>query len=119
MSEINATETAIELASDVGINIEKVTGTGKDGRITKSDVQDFVQEMIGDSPEQVELDVEVHTIVRGISKTGRVIQNAYFPVDHVDAYVGSWMREGFDLREVFYLGDTEEGFRMMYVLVRQ
>ena len=117
MSEFEITSAAQDLADDVGIPLEKVDGTGKDGKITKSDVQDYIQTMIGDSPD-ISDETDVHTIVRGISKTGQVIQNAYFPSDHVDAYVSSWLREGYELREAHYLGDTDQGFRMMYVLVR-
>lgn len=40
--EINATEAAAEYAKENGVNLAEVKGTGADGRITKSDVQDYV-----------------------------------------------------------------------------
>jgi large subunit ribosomal protein L21 len=36
---IDATPTAVELAAEAGIDLATLTGTGKDGRILKSDVQ--------------------------------------------------------------------------------
>jgi pyruvate/2-oxoglutarate dehydrogenase complex dihydrolipoamide acyltransferase (E2) component len=37
--DISATGAAAELAAELGIDISTVTGTGKDGNITKADVQ--------------------------------------------------------------------------------
>jgi len=36
---LNATDAAIALAEDNGINIDDVEGTGKDGNVTKGDVE--------------------------------------------------------------------------------
>lgn len=36
---INATESAIELARELGINIAAIKGTGEDGRVLKKDVE--------------------------------------------------------------------------------
>lgn len=38
-SEVDATEGAEELAAELGIDLATVEGTGKDGRITKGDVE--------------------------------------------------------------------------------
>lgn len=42
MSEVNATDTAIKLAQEHGIDLSTVQGTGADGRILKTDVQAVV-----------------------------------------------------------------------------
>lgn len=42
VSEINATDDAKELAEEHGVNLADVEGSGKDGRITKGDVQKVV-----------------------------------------------------------------------------
>lgn len=36
---VNATATAIALSEALGVDLAKVTGTGKDGKITKADVE--------------------------------------------------------------------------------
>lgn len=38
---VNATDGAIEAAAELGVDIASVPGTGKDGRITKGDVEDY------------------------------------------------------------------------------
>jgi pyruvate/2-oxoglutarate dehydrogenase complex dihydrolipoamide acyltransferase (E2) component len=40
----NATEAALRLAHEDGINLDDVEGTGADGRITVSDVRDAAKE---------------------------------------------------------------------------
>ena len=40
--QINATSAARRLARESGADIRDVSGTGKDGRVTKRDVEDYV-----------------------------------------------------------------------------
>lgn len=40
--EPKASEAVLEFAKDNGVDIERVVGTGKDGRIKKSDVEAFI-----------------------------------------------------------------------------
>lgn len=40
--EPKASEAVLEFAKEHGVDIEKVVGTGKDGRIKKSDVEAFI-----------------------------------------------------------------------------
>lgn len=42
---VNATDGAIEAAAELGIDITAVTGSGKDGRITKGDVEDHAAQL--------------------------------------------------------------------------
>lgn len=42
--ELDATDTAVELAEEHGVDLTKVEGTGADGRILKSDVEAVIQE---------------------------------------------------------------------------
>ena len=42
---VNATEKAVLYATDFGVDISEVTGTGKDGKITVPDVEKFHKEM--------------------------------------------------------------------------
>lgn len=39
---ISATEAALKLAEEYGIDLSQVTGTGQDGRITKADVEELI-----------------------------------------------------------------------------
>jgi len=124
MSELDATEAAIELAEQLGIEPESIVGTGKDGRILKQDVEDYVQGQVAGQtdPEEEDSGPDFHTIVRGISKSGRIVRSAlgaYFPSDQVDAYIRSWLEEGYKVLSVDYLGEDQDGFRVMYVLVRE
>lgn len=41
--EVNATPDAIELAKENGVDLSTVEGSGKDGRILKSDVQAAIE----------------------------------------------------------------------------
>lgn len=50
--EINATSSAIALAAANGIDLGEIEGSGKDGRIVKNDVEDFLESLQGDSQEE-------------------------------------------------------------------
>lgn len=43
-SEVNATTGAVELAEAQHVNLANVTGSGVDGRITKADVEAYINE---------------------------------------------------------------------------
>ena len=43
----SATDAAIKLAEENGVDLAQVTGTGADGRITQPDVQKFIDERAG------------------------------------------------------------------------
>jgi pyruvate/2-oxoglutarate dehydrogenase complex dihydrolipoamide acyltransferase (E2) component len=43
-SEVDATESAVALAEENGVDLSEVEGTGTDGRITKADVQAYLDE---------------------------------------------------------------------------
>jgi pyruvate/2-oxoglutarate dehydrogenase complex dihydrolipoamide acyltransferase (E2) component len=47
----NATEAAIALAAEKGINLTEIRGTGKDGSVTKDDVADHISKH-GDPTEE-------------------------------------------------------------------
>lgn len=44
VSDSNATEGALELAASYGLDLSDVEGTGKDGRVTKADVEAYLAE---------------------------------------------------------------------------
>lgn len=51
-SKINATDSAIELAKKLEVDIGKITGTGANGRILKSDVEEFHATAFADSAKE-------------------------------------------------------------------
>lgn len=44
---VDATEGAVEAAAELGVDLSYVTGSGKDGRITKADVEDYAEANAG------------------------------------------------------------------------
>ena len=42
-NEVDATEAAIELAEELDVDLSKVEGTGTEGRVTKPDVEAFIE----------------------------------------------------------------------------
>lgn len=49
LDEIDATEGAVELADEEGVDLAEVEGTGKNGRVTKGDVEAFIAAHSDDS----------------------------------------------------------------------
>ncbi len=50
-NEIDATEAAVELAEELGVDLSEVEGSGAEGRITKPDVEAFLEEVPEESEE--------------------------------------------------------------------
>ena len=42
--EVEATDAAVELAEEEGVDLSEIEGTGSDGKVLKSDVQDALDE---------------------------------------------------------------------------
>lgn len=86
--------------------------------ITKvKDVQE--QEVVQGSKVLVEGLPSVKQIIRYISKQYANPQEGHFSVAEVDAYVGSWVDQGYMLFNTHYIGEAPEGYGVLYVLVRQ
>jgi len=121
--ELNATPGAIDLARELGIDLVEVEGTGAEGKIYKADVERLRVPEMGPKaplPKGKSEDVDLHTVVRVISKTGAMTPNASaFPVVQVDAYISSFLEQGYTLANTHYLGEIPEGFIMMYILLRR
>lgn len=58
-NEIDATEAALELAEELGVDLSEVEGSGADGRITKPDVEAFLEEVPEEDVEEAMVDEEV------------------------------------------------------------
>lgn len=52
--EVNATDTAIELAREEDIDLEDVEGTGANGKILKKDVEQFIRERYDEGEDEGE-----------------------------------------------------------------
>jgi len=124
--ELNATQGALDLAEEAELDLSGVSiaGSGDEGKIYKKDVEEYLAQDVGPAPyeEESEPGSDVHTVVRGISKTNKSIASpdgGIFPATFVDAYISSWLNKGYELKDTFYLGETPQAFRMMYVLVRE
>jgi hypothetical protein len=57
-------------------------------------------------------------IVRSISKTGMVTAEGAVPVHEVEAYVSTFLAEGFRVLNAVYMGETPEFITMLFVLVK-
>jgi pyruvate/2-oxoglutarate dehydrogenase complex dihydrolipoamide acyltransferase (E2) component len=44
LEEVKATDSAREFAADKGVNLNAITGTGRDGQITQADVEGYIRE---------------------------------------------------------------------------
>ena len=51
-NEVDATEAAIELAEELDVDLSKVEGTGTEGRVTKPDVEAFIEGTDGSVEEE-------------------------------------------------------------------
>jgi hypothetical protein len=47
MQEIDATDSAVQLANKLGVSLTDIEGTGKDGRITQPDVRAYAEKLKG------------------------------------------------------------------------
>lgn len=57
-------------------------------------------------------------IVRWISKRNYTNPDAgFYAIAEVDAYVNSWIDQGYELKQVIYIGDNPEAYGVMYILV--
>lgn len=121
--EVNATPGAVELAEELGLDLGEVEGSGAEGRIYKSDVEKRIVPVLGPDAPPPKGDIEgvdLHTVVRVISKTNAMNPNASaFPSVQIDAYVASFLDQGYQLANTHYLGEIPEGFIMMYILLRR
>lgn len=117
MTEFEATQGAIDLTEELGIDLAEVEGSGDEGKIYKKDVEEMAVEQVAQGEVAEESDSDFYTIVRGISKINRQEAN-FFPSAQVDAYVRSWLNEGFELADTHYLAESPEGYIMMYILVK-
>lgn len=86
----------------------------------EKDVFDAVVEE--DAPEEpVEMDFSyppVHTMIRTISRNGQSDGQNFFNITEVDAHVGAWIAQGYELRDTHFIGEDVEGWMVMYVLTR-
>ena len=121
--ELDATPSAVALAEEHKIDLGEVEGSGVDGRVVKSDVEALVLPKLGPDaplPKVSDEDVDLHTVVRVISKTNAMNPNASaFPSVQIDAYIASFLVQGYTLANTHYLGEIPEGFIMMYILLRR
>ena len=121
--KVDATPSAVALAEEREIDLDGVEGSGVDGRVVKSDVEALVLPKLGPEaplPKGSVEDVDLHSIVRVISKTNAMNPNASaFPSVQVDAYVASFLAQGYQLANTHYLGEIPEGFIMVYILLRR
>lgn len=61
----------------------------------------------------------VKQIVRYLSRQAPNPLEAHYSIAEVDAYVGSWVDQGYKLISTHYLGENPEGFGVLYILVRE
>lgn len=74
--------------------------------------------------EQAEALVEerplVHHMVRPLSRAGRDdVVHGYRSVATLDAEVDVWIRNGYKLLPIIYLGEAPEFYQLMYIFVLQ
>ena len=60
----------------------------------------------------------VHHMVRGVSKMNLDDQErGWRSVPTLDAEVGMWIKEGYELKWVHYLGEAPEFYQILYIFV--
>lgn len=61
---------------------------------------------------------QVHHMLRTISFTNVATGGGALPVEQVDADVQAYLEQGYELAYVHYAGETSDGLRILYVLVK-
>lgn len=116
--EILATDGALELAEQVGIELSKVEGSGEDGKIYKKDVESVIAEnSLSMEGEDFDEGRKVKTVLRTTSSKGSY-EGGAFPAHQIDAYLSSFLEEGYELVNTHYLGNNEYGYSFAYFLVK-
>jgi hypothetical protein len=82
------------------------------------EVPDEIEEVPVKSKIKVDGLPDVKQIVRYISKGMPQPQANFYSVEEVDAYVDSWLKQGYSLFNTHYIGEVPEAFGVLYILVR-
>jgi hypothetical protein len=73
-----------------------------------------------DEQEMIIMDTGVKQVQRVISKKNVTdLEMGYFAVGDVDAYLSTYLADGWKLMNTHYLGENPEGYLIWYVLVKQ
>lgn len=116
--EILATDGAVELAEELGIDLSEVKGSGDEGKIYKKDVESVIaEESLSIEDGDLEDGRKFKTIFRTTSSRGDY-QGGAFPAYQIDAYLSSFLEEGYELVNTHYLGNNEYGYSFAYFLVK-
>jgi two-component SAPR family response regulator len=84
----------------------------------KEDVENFESELLQPARVSVSGLPRVKQIIRWISKMNYSNPEANFwSVQEVDAYINSWLEQGYALFNTHYIGDNPEGYGVLYILV--
>jgi len=60
----------------------------------------------------------IHNMIRSIARTGIPVGDTKTVFD-VDADVGAWVANGYELFNTHYLGEDQTGWMVLYILVRK
>jgi pyruvate/2-oxoglutarate dehydrogenase complex dihydrolipoamide acyltransferase (E2) component len=116
--EILATEGALELAEQLGIDLSEIEGSGDDGKVYKKDVEAVIaEESLSLEEDDLDEGRKAKTVIRTTSSSGDYSGGA-FPAYQIDAYLASFLEEGYELVNTHYLGSNEYGYTFAYFLVR-
>jgi hypothetical protein len=70
--------------------------------------------------EETEMDYDVHHVIRVISRSGyEDVEAGYFNAATVDNYLKGYLENGYTLFSVQFLEQVPEGYKILYVLVKQ